>query len=151
MPKMIKESFLILLTAALLSLFAWLFAPPAEPVPPPAPSLIQEIDQETLKVIAAVDPHLVLDARPEESYQDGHIPGAVSLPAYEFETHYPRVRTLLNPDMTVIVYCSSSSCQDADLLAQQLAAQGVDNLLIFRAGYAEWKETGNPVATGDRP
>lgn len=151
MQKMIKEAFLILLTAVVLALCAWLFAPPVKPVAPASGPQFQVIDQETLKVIAAVDPHLILDARPGESYRSGHIPGAHNLPAYEFEEFYPRLEPLFHPDRTVILYCSYSECRDADLLAEELTARGVGNILLYRAGYAEWEETGNTIVTGDQP
>lgn len=151
MKLMIREAFFIMLTALVLSVSAWLFAPPP-PIAPAGPvAAVQEIDQGTLKLILAADPHLLVDARSDESYRSGHLPGAVSLPLAEFEDRYPLVSHLFRPDLTVIVYCSASSCRDADLLAQFLQEQKIGNLLVYRGGFAEWDETGNTVETGERP
>ncbi len=148
---MIKDAFFILLTALLLTLSAWIFAPPPKEVPHASSPPFQEIDQGMLKLILADDPHLLLDARPSDSYRSGHIPGSVSLPAYEFELRYPQISHLFAPGLTVIVYCSSISCKDADLLAEELQQQGIGNLLLYRAGFAEWLETGNTIDTGEQP
>lgn len=156
MKQPIKEAFLILLCAGLLALCARVSAPAAPAAPAAAAVLsaespVQEIDQATLKLIVAGDPHLLLDARPPDSYRAGHLPGALNLPAYEFDSYFPRVRHLFDAAQTVIVYCSSSSCQDADMLAGELQVQGIANLTLYRAGFAEWSETGNPVNSGEQP
>jgi rhodanese-related sulfurtransferase len=145
------EAFLIAGTALLLALAARAFAPPPRLEPATGPSAVEEIEQETLKLIMAQDPHLLLDARPADSFLAGHLPGALSLPAYEFDTFFPQISPRISPDLTIIVYCSSISCQDADLLAEALSRQGVDNILLYRGGFADWAETGNTVVSGDVP
>lgn len=146
------EALLISGTAVLLALMAWFFAPPIRTAEASVtPAAFEEIEQETLKLILSQDPHLLLDARPAESYRTGHLPGARSLPAYEFDTVYPELSHLFSSDLTIIVYCSSASCQDADLLAESLYRQGIGNILLYRGGFAEWEETGNPIVSGERP
>jgi len=148
---MIKEAIFIMLTALVLSVCAWVFAPPEKAAPAIMPHMVQEIDQGTLKLILASDPHLLLDARSTESYQAGHLPGAINLPAYEFDDFYPLIRSQFTPNLTIIVYCSSASCQDADLLAEKLQGQQITNILLYRNGFAEWQETGNTIVTGEQP
>jgi rhodanese-related sulfurtransferase/DNA-binding transcriptional ArsR family regulator len=85
----------------------------------------------------------VLDARPREEYEAGHIPGALSVPVAELE----RRLTEIPPDREVIAYCRGPYCVYALEAVTVLRDRG------YRArraadGLPEWRSSGLPVATG---
>lgn len=90
---------------------------------------------------------LVLDARPEIFYRFGHIPGAVSFPREDFENIYKTFQSQLEKDRSqpLIIYCASTSCEDASLVQKSLLALGYSNAAVFAGGWAEWQEKGLPV------
>jgi rhodanese-related sulfurtransferase len=89
---------------------------------------------------------VVVDLRPAEEYEAGHIAGAISVPLAELEAHLAE----LPAGVEIVAYCRGPYCA--------LAPQGV--ALLRRAGrrarrledgFPEWRLAGLPVATGARP
>jgi rhodanese-related sulfurtransferase len=89
---------------------------------------------------------VVVDLRPAEEYEAGHIAGAISIPLAEIESHLAE----LPAGVEIVAYCRGPYCA--------LAPQGV--ALLRRAGrrarrledgFPEWRLAGLPVATGSRP
>jgi rhodanese-related sulfurtransferase len=95
---------------------------------------------------------IFLDARPPDEYKEGHIPGALSFYADDFEKMAPQVLPLL-PDKTkeIVAYCHGTSCDLSIHLAQKLAEQGYTNVKVFFGGWPEWKKAGYPITQGDQP
>jgi len=84
----------------------------------------------------------ILDARSQEDFLAGHIPGAVSLPYYDMGSYLDRVLPLLSTNQPVMIYCSEASCADAELLARSIFDLGYSNLLVFKGGYKAWIAAG---------
>jgi rhodanese-related sulfurtransferase/DNA-binding transcriptional ArsR family regulator len=89
---------------------------------------------------------VVIDLRPTEEYEAGHIAGAISIPLTELEAHLAD----LPERVEIVAYCRGPYCA--------LAPQGV--ALLRRAGrrarrledgFPEWRLAGLPIATGPRP
>ena len=95
---------------------------------------------------------IFLDARPPDEYKEGHIPGALSFYADDFEKMAPQVLPLL-PDKTkeIVAYCHGTSCDLSIHLAQKLVEQGYTNVKVFFGGWPEWKKAGYPITQGDQP
>lgn len=96
---------------------------------------------------------LFIDARETVRYEDGHIPGALSLPAEEFEDlgkgrARQTVLYTLRAAETVVVYCDGPECQASDRLARLLAEEGVRNLKVYPGGWPEWEAAGLPSVGG---
>jgi len=91
----------------------------------------------------------VFDARPEIFHRLGHIPGAFSLPREDFENAYKTFQGELEADRAqpLVVYCSSSSCEDSTLVQKSLRALGYTNVAVFSGGWSEWQEKGMPEET----
>lgn len=87
-----------------------------------------------------------VDARSGDHYKAGHIPGACSLPLYQMDDCLLPFLDAVPPDAVVIVYCSSLTCEDSHLLAEELANMGYRNVRIFAGGMAAWREKGYAVA-----
>jgi len=93
-----------------------------------------------------------LDARPPDEYQQGHIPGALSFYADQFDQVAPQVLPqLTDKTKEIIAYCHGTSCDLSIHLAQKLAEQGYTNVKVFFGGWPEWKKAGYPITQGVNP
>lgn len=95
---------------------------------------------------------IFVDARDEDHYQDGHIPGACQLNPYHPEKELGNVLPLCQAAQKVIVYCTGGECEDADTTAILLQDSGVPatNLFVYGGGFTEWEDRHLPVETGAR-
>lgn len=89
---------------------------------------------------------IVVDLRPAEEYEAGHVAGALSIPLGELAARLAE----LPADIEVVAYCRGPFCA--------LAPQGVSVLQSagWRAtrledGFPEWRLAGLPVVTGPLP
>jgi rhodanese-related sulfurtransferase len=64
---------------------------------------------------------VLIDSRPKEAWEQGHIPGAVHLPTADIAT---RATELLDPGTAVVTYCWGPGCNGATRAALALALQG---------------------------
>ncbi|MGH7176306.1 MAG: rhodanese-like domain-containing protein [Tepidisphaeraceae bacterium] len=80
-----------------------------------------------------------VDARPAAQFEAGHIPGAINL--YAGITTDRRRSRLWNVqyEQTVVIYCSSPRCRDADNVAGTLLSVGYEDVRLFPGGYEQWK------------
>lgn len=88
---------------------------------------------------------LFVDARSQNHYENGHIPGAVPLPVGQFEE---RIESFLNrypSEQPIVIYCSGRTCEDSHDLAQFLSDVGFTNVRIFIDGFPGWEAQGYPI------
>ncbi len=95
--------------------------------------------------IATSFSHLVLDARKPSDFAAGRIPGAMSLPVSDLDTHLPALAGLLTPEQPLLVYCSGAECEESLELGRILIQSGYTNIALFAGGMAEWTAAGHPV------
>ncbi|MDB6034028.1 MAG: transcriptional regulator, ArsR family [Verrucomicrobiales bacterium] len=93
-----------------------------------------------------------VDARDDEHYSGGHIPGAWQFNHYRPEAHLPTVLPTCMIAQKVVVYCTGGHCEDSEFAAVMLRENGVprENLFVYAGGITEWKALGRPVETGAR-
>ncbi len=82
----------------------------------------------------------VLDVRPPEEYQAGHIPGAINLPLGDLKK---RLKDLPK-GQEIIAYCRGPYCVLAFEAVATLRNKGF-NARRLEEGYPEWKASGLPV------
>ena len=103
---------------------------------------------------AAKDPGLIvfIDARDDEHYQAGHIPGAYQLDHVHPERYLATVLPACQVAQKILVYCKGGSCEDSEQTAILLRDAGVprDRLFVYAGGFDEWTTNHLPVETGDR-
>lgn len=94
---------------------------------------------------------MFLDARPFDDYRQGHIPGAINIPA-----HSPdkmdllfKLEDMLRSVPRMVLYCTGPGCELSDILQNDLLALGfeAERLLLFEGGMEEWTASGYPVST----
>jgi len=82
----------------------------------------------------------VIDVRPREEYEQGHLPGAISVPVDEVD-EWARSAPKRRP---VVAYCRGPFCVYAVQAVAKLRKRGVQ-ASRSEDGVAEWREAGLPV------
>ncbi len=91
---------------------------------------------------------VIVDARPRDEYEAGHIPGALCLP-YEEAGFDPEALERFDPGgKPVIVYCGGGACELSTNLALRLVEAGKKRVLVFMGGWTSWEAAGYPVERG---
>lgn len=78
---------------------------------------------------------LVVDARGRADFQDGHVPGAINVPASEMEQAVAQELGDVDLDQLIIIYCQSAACHSSDMLREYLAGLGFTNLRVYSPGW----------------
>ncbi|MCC5915409.1 MAG: ArsR family transcriptional regulator [Balneolaceae bacterium] len=84
---------------------------------------------------------LILDVRPREEYESGHINTALSIPQNELIQKMKE----LPSDKEIVAYCRGPFCAMADDAVLMLQDHGYQASKLD-AGFPDWKEAGHPVA-----
>ena len=82
----------------------------------------------------------VLDVRPKEEFDAGHVQGAINIPIEELEQHLEQ----FDPKQEIVAYCRGPHC----ILAFDAVAQLREKGFLARRlknGYPEWKVAGLPT------
>ena len=93
-----------------------------------------------------------LDARDNQHYAAGHIPGAWQFHHYRAEDYLPTILPVCLTAVQVVVYCNGGECEDSEFATIMLRDAGVprETLFVYAGGIIEWKANGLPVETGAR-
>ncbi|MGH7994388.1 MAG: rhodanese-like domain-containing protein, partial [Limisphaerales bacterium] len=133
-----------------------LSSPPSLAAPKPPPAL-QRVDR--LRAVELFhNSHLqagaivFVDARDEEHYLGGHVPGAYEFDPYHPEKYFPAVLPVCQAAEQIVVYCNGGDCDDSQTAALLLRDVGIPNqkLFIYTGGITEWTNNHQPVETGER-
>ena len=93
-----------------------------------------------------------VDARDEQHYQEGHIPGAYEFDPYRPEKYFAAVLPVCKAAEQIVVYCNGGDCDDSETAAILLRDVGIANqkLFVYGGGITEWTTNGLPVEMGVR-
>lgn len=96
--------------------------------------------------------YVFIDARNDEHYRAGHIPGAWQLDHYHLDRYVGEVLPVCETALKIVVYCHGKDCVDSELAAEDLLGFGVDRarLYVYTGGYIAWTEAGLPLESGPR-
>lgn len=92
--------------------------------------------------------YFIFDARAPGVYEEGHLPGALSLPSESFEESIGQYIDMLIPEQEIMVYCSGLACDESLRVCEAFLAQGYTNLVLFTGGYEAWQVDGLPTEVG---
>jgi rhodanese-related sulfurtransferase len=101
---------------------------------------IPEISREELKRHLHDGSLTIVDVLPAESYATAHIPGALSIPLEVVATRAPEL--LRDHAAEIVVYCGKLTCDRSEQALEQLQKLGYSNVRDYRAGIADWVESG---------
>jgi ArsR family transcriptional regulator len=82
----------------------------------------------------------VLDVRPADEFDAGHIPGAISMPLIELESRIAE----LDPAQEIVAYCRGAYCVLSFEAVSTLRALGF-KVRRLEDGLPEWKASGLPL------
>jgi len=104
-----------------------------------------EITVPELRAAIAAKQVTLLDANGTESWQEGHIPGAIN-----YQTSKAKLAELLPPDKgaLIVAYCGGPKCMAYKAAAKAAAKLGYTNVKHLTAGISGWKKAGEPVEKG---
>ena len=90
------------------------------------------------------DAALWIDARAEEQFAGGHVPGAMLLNEDDWNTLLPKVLAVWSPGRKLVVYCSRQTCNASHEVAERLRNEaGLKNVFVLQGGWEEWQKN-NP-------
>ena len=92
---------------------------------------------------------IFLDARAREIFEEGHIQGALSLPAEEIEKNFEAFSADVPPEATIVAYCDGESCNLSKELALALLDRGYTNVRVLVNGWTVWQQRNLPVEKGE--
>ena len=78
--------------------------------------------------------YIIIDARTQEEYDQGHIPGAILIPEYEIADR--AAKEVPDKDQLILVYCRSG--RRSKIAAEELVKLGYTNVKEF-GGIIEWE------------
>jgi len=105
---------------------------------------LEPVDREDLLKRVRRGSVTVIDVRPVEEYQAGHIPGAVSVPLKQLEDQLDR----LPKDREIVAYCRGPYCVLAIEAVEKLRANGF-RAVRLEDGIPDWRARGLKVAVGE--
>ncbi len=105
---------------------------------------LEPIPANQLLEMAKQDLITVMDVRPKEEFDAGHVQGAINIPIDELEQHLEQ----LDPTQEIVAYCRGPHCILAFDAVAQLREKGFKARRLEN-GYPEWKIAGLPVE--DKP
>lgn len=108
----------------------------------PGSEEIGEVTREEVREGLRTGEITLLDVRPEEEYDAGHIPGAVSAPLSTLAERADALRQA----PCVVTYCRGSFCVMAHDAVRVLGASGVEARRL-EDGMLEWRRAGLEVAS----
>ncbi|TAN25026.1 MAG: ArsR family transcriptional regulator [Actinomycetota bacterium] len=106
----------------------------------------EQVSREELIARVRRGDAVVIDVRPSEEYQAGHIPGALSLPLEHLEAKLDEI----GPNVEVVAYCRGPLCLLAPQAVAIMRRRGM-NAQRLEEGMPEWRQAGLPVAVGTEP
>lgn len=106
------------------------------------PGRLSPVDRKTLLRRAENNEVIVLDVRPLEEYEAGHLPFARSMPVHEIERRLAE----LPKSKEIVAYCRGAFCLMSDEAVKLLAAKGFQ-VSKLAEGVTDWRAAGLPVHT----
>ena len=89
---------------------------------------------EAKALIDSESGYIIIDARTQEEYDQGHIPGAILIPEYEIADRAEN--ELPDKDQLILVYCRSG--RRSKIAAEELVKLGYTNVKEF-GGIIDWE------------
>ncbi|MFM7544680.1 MAG: rhodanese-like domain-containing protein [Ignavibacteria bacterium] len=105
------------------------------------PVKAKAINYSQVKKLMADPSVMILDARNEHEFAEGHLPNSRNIFALEFEQYIPELIGM-NKDIRIIVYCGGGQCELSHELSNNLIGLGFKKIYIYLGGWEDWKKNG---------
>jgi len=101
--------------------------------------------EELQNLMQEGQPIAIVDAREDNNYVEGHIKGAVNIPANKFKQDASKKLLPSNKEILVVYYCAGPRCSAACKAAIQGKDLGYTKFHVYEGGYPEWESKGMPI------
>lgn len=115
----------------------------------------QEIDFEGVMAVlndpnTASGLNVIVDARKDDLFEEGHIPGAILCNPHEIDLYLDTLRPAVSGAEKVIVYCGGGDCEDSVAMCRELLELNVpyEALQLYAGGWKDWTSRKGPADTG---
>jgi rhodanese-related sulfurtransferase len=88
---------------------------------------------------------IFLDARNPNSFESGHIKGAINMPFQKIDDYFYEFAQTTLSDTFIITYCDGINCNLSHELALFLTDMGFTNVKVLVNGWAAWQAAEFPV------
>ena len=105
---------------------------------------MEPVDRKALLDLVREEAVTVLDVRPVEEYNAGHIPGALSIPLKELALHLSE----LPHDQEIVAYCRGPYCVLSIQAVEMLRAKGFQAVRL-EEGIQDLRAMGFPITEGE--
>ena len=95
---------------------------------------LQITQKEAKEIMDSGVEYILIDARTEQEFAEGHIEGAILIPEYEIEQRAPSI--LPDKDALILVYCRSG--RRSKIASEALSRLGYTNVKEF-GGIIDWQ------------
>lgn len=114
---------------------------------PEIPALGQptQIELGVFKRFVDADAVVIIDAREPHEFEEGRIPGSISLPYETASTDPALLEQLETGGRPIVVYCGGGTCELSLKMADELIWAGHERVAVFVGGYPEWRDAGYPI------
>jgi rhodanese-related sulfurtransferase len=101
-----------------------------------------DVSISEVKALAESKKAVILDANGTESYNKGHVPGALDFAAIK-----DKLADVLPKDKnaTIVAYCGNPKCKAYQAAANAAEKLGYKNIKHMSAGIAGWKDAGEKM------
>ena len=80
-----------------------------------------------------------VDARPDNEFEQGHVPGAIPLNEDRWNELLPTLLAQWSLEKKIVVYCSSQSCNASREVARRLRDEaGLKEVFVLQGGWETW-------------
>ena len=108
------------------------------------------MDNEIIRRIIQEKKRIVLDVRPLEFYEEGHLPGALPFPLMEFDTVIGKLLEMTDQQSPILIYCSGFECMDSHNFATNLENMRFTNVKVYPGGFRQWQEMGYDIEKNEK-
>ncbi|MFQ5486318.1 MAG: ArsR/SmtB family transcription factor [Desulfobacterales bacterium] len=105
---------------------------------------MEPVDRKALLDLVRKEAVTVLDVRPVEEFNAGHIPGALSIPLKELALHLSE----LSRDQEIVAYCRGPYCVLSVQAVEMLRAKGFQAVRL-EEGIQDLRAIGFPITEGE--
>ncbi len=96
---------------------------------------------------------IFIDARDEDHYRAGHIPGAYHFDRFQPENYLTNVIQVCQTAQDIVFYCNGGDCDDSEHAAIMLRDSipiPKEKVFVYGGGFTEWTNLGLPYELGAR-
>jgi rhodanese-related sulfurtransferase len=83
----------------------------------------------------------IIDSRHKRDFESGHLPGAINVPVDSVGGDIGSRMGSIDKKRPLIVYCQSSACPFAGIVAKELQSLGYTDIRLYKGGWREWRTT----------